>query len=174
MQACDMVLKRLKADSPTRRIAWISAASIADKTNMIKTKITEQSDEEFLEIYQRNFAHIINQFILEKPPKYFYGIDNAKNLDDAFVHCGFDQTNKVVGRLVPDIPRLSYVDENSIESIMALSKGTWEAEVKYTYNNDKEFLSVVMFNYPKLYDYLIHLRKGKKNLEKIVHTVDIA
>lgn len=78
--ACDLVLKRTKQGTPTRRIAWVAAASIAKKAQLIEAKITEQSDKDYLEIYQRDFFHRITHFIHIKSPIYYYDVDNGHEL----------------------------------------------------------------------------------------------
>lgn len=166
MQASDMVLRRLRAGSPTKRAAWISAASIADKMNLLKAKVTEQADKEFLEIYQRDFVHLLHEFILDKSAKYFYGVSSeARDLNDAFDKSGFGKFSVSSGPM-PNIPKMTWVEESSIRRVLELSKEAWREEGNYIWNGDEEFLSVIKINYPELFVYLNHLKNKKQGLHK--------
>lgn len=155
MKASEMILRRLKSDLPTRRSSWISAASMADKLLILVGKITEESDREFLDIYQRNFAHCINEFILEKPAIYFSGNDKIQSWTEAF------QRPEIIATpgLIPNIPLIPYINRNTIKSILNLTNDIWEKENGYKYTNEDEFHNVINFNYPKLGEYLLELKK---------------
>ncbi len=68
-------------------MAWISAQRMAEKMYILKDKITEELDKEFLKIYMRNFAHELNVYFL-KPWSYFFWTENAIDLEDALKRSG--------------------------------------------------------------------------------------
>src|SRR5262249_52495966 len=107
IDAAQMILERLDFDSPTRRLAWYSAGSIAEKIKIFNGKITEQPDKDFLEIYRINFYHLIFELIKDKPVQYFYGVDKAKSFDEAFDGCGYGKFSCDYG-LRPHFPELTF------------------------------------------------------------------
>lgn len=159
IQGCELVLNRLNADTPSRRIAWVSAASIAKKVKNLEKKIIEQPDIDFLEIYQRNFAHLIIEFIKQKQAKYYYGSDDSRDMDEAYQESYNNQFNTSAG-LVPRIKGPSYIDEQIILEVISIIEPIWMKESDIKWKNKDEFLNVIKFNLPEVYDYIVHLRNS--------------
>lgn len=161
IQACELILKRLEADTPKRRIAWVSAASIAKRIKKIESKIAEQPDKDFLEIYQRNFAHLLTEFIIEKPSAYYYGLDGVEDMNQAYKENSQNQLSSTDG-LVPDIKGPSYIDKKTILEVLSIIEPIWMAESEPKWKNGEEFLKVIKLNLPELYNYLEHLDSSIK------------
>lgn len=153
-QTSEMILNRLNSDTPTRRISWVTASKMAHMLIKLEDKITEKADKEMLETHQRNLAHDINEFFLDKPAIYFAGRDQAKPWDDAF-------PTEIIGSSgsIPKCPQLLYIPEETIRSILDITNPIWEKEVGYKYCNKEEFESVMKLTYPCVFEYLSELKK---------------
>lgn len=154
IEATEMILERLTSDIPTRRIAWVSAASMADKLHRVERKITESGDREYLDIYQRNYCHLILTIFIDKPAIYFTGNDEALSVEEALK----PPTDRTSNGLASHLSLPSNIPRDTIKSILSLTNIIWEKEVGYRYRNDLEFERVVQFNYPELSDYLSKLK----------------
>jgi len=169
IDAAQMILERLDFDSPTRRLAWYSAGSIAEKIKIFNGKITEQPDKDFLEIYRINFYHLIFELIKDKPVQYFYGVDKAKSFDEAFDGCGYGKFSCDYG-LRPHFPELTFIDKESIKRIIDIFNGIWKEVPEWTYISNIEFMNFLKFPFPNIWDYLNHFEKSttKKGVKSVL------
>ena len=170
-----MVLDRLKDDEPTRRISWVTAASIANDLNKIEDKITEIPDKKFLAIYQRDWTHIFLKFVQGKEAVYFYGVLDCKGdserakLNFAARKCRKGNGIAVHG-LIPQIFCFD-IEEDDIAKILKLIDPVFLKEAKVSiFDSDwKISLNVLSFNYlvfKPLHDYLLHKRECKRVFDK--------
>ncbi|MBP6917617.1 MAG: hypothetical protein KBB94_01715 [Legionellaceae bacterium] len=155
-QTSEMILKRIKSDTPTRRVSWISAAAMAGKLISLEKKITNSVDQDILDVYQRDLAHQIYEIFIDKPAVYFCGVDYAESCEFALNNLSA-KTPKSAG--LSSMPQLLYIDKDTIKSILDITNHVWEKEVGYRYNNDTEFMNVVKHNFPNLFTYLSALEK---------------
>lgn len=153
-----IILNRLQSQLSSRRTSWNTASSLTDKILKIENKITNKSDMKVLEIYQRNLAHDVNEFLRSKSQLYFCGIDESSGYKTAreFFNAQAQKDSVVVcnSGLIPKFNVLTYIDFRVIKSILDLTNSTWEKEVGYKYKNDDEFMNVVKMNYSELHIYL--------------------
>lgn len=145
IDASGYILKFLESDNPTRRIAWISAGRIAEKLYVLKDKITEEPDKEFLKIYLRSFTHQLNFYFL-KPWSYFCLVENSVDPEDALEKSWREQ---LIVHSTPKRWEKKFIDELTIKSIFSLTIGTWEDEAGRIYK-DEEFLEIMKGVYPGL------------------------
>jgi hypothetical protein len=157
VEASHYILKILKSNNPTRRMAWVSAGSIADKLYILKDKITEKSDKEFFNIYLRSFAHDLNYYFKQSWP-YFCWTEDATDLKDALERSGHGKKGTDVNS-VPKLREIKFIDESSIRSIIDLTKDTWG----YQYKNNTEFLTVMKVNFSELGTFIEQQRKFLKH-----------
>jgi hypothetical protein len=171
LEGLGMVLDRLKSDSPERRMAWVTAASIASDLKCIEEKITETPDKDFLEIYQRNFAHLLVEFIQNKPASYFYGIDDPQGLtEDESLDNAAERVMENHG-VVTSGPLLKlkshYIDEKQIAMVLKLADSIWikKGGQACTAGNNL-ILDACILNYPNIYRYITHLNSCDKVYEE--------
>ncbi|MFA6302171.1 MAG: hypothetical protein WC627_03450 [Legionella sp.] len=155
-QTSEMILKRLKSDTPTRRVSWISAAAMADKLIVLEKKIIENIDQDILDVYQRDLAHQIYEIFSDKPAVYYCGIDYADSCEFALKNLSIKTKNSAG---LSSVQQLLYIDKESIKSILNTTNHVWEKEVGYRYKNDTEFMNVIKHNFPNLFAYLSALEK---------------
>jgi hypothetical protein len=152
-----MILDCLKSDKPTRRMAWITAANFADQLEKFQKRVTNQSDLDFLYIRQRNYVHLVLDFLSNKPAYYFYGSDDAKTLEEAAENCR-ENYGKAVHGLVPGIKTFD-VDELQIKSILQSLNLVWKEEVGYSMFNAQGDINMNVLKvnnglFPGLYLYI--------------------
>jgi len=152
----ELILKRIKSDTPTRRVSWISAAAMASKLISLEKKITNSVDQDILDVYQRDLAHQIYEIFIDKPAVYFCGVDYADSCEFALKNLSI-KTPKSSG--LSSMPQLLYIDKETIKSILDITNHIWEKEVGYRYKNDTEFMNVIKHNFPNLFAYLSALEK---------------
>ena len=154
----EMILERLQSDKPTRRVAWVTAADLANKLEIFERKVTMPADLYFLEVYKRNYAHLIYDFLCHKMAVYFYGVDEAIDLDDAASKCR-PYDGKVVAGPVPKLVSLD-IDEGDIKSILRLFSRISQASEYPLFNKNGEVsMIVLMVNFGELFLYLDHREK---------------
>lgn len=176
MEGTRMVLDRLKDDEPTRRMSWVTAASIANDLSKIEYNITEIPDKEFLAIYQRDWAHTFLKFIHGKEAVYFYGVlDCTGDSEQGKLNFAARKCRKgdgiVVRGLIPQIFCFD-IEEVDIAKILRLIDPVFlkEAEVSIFGADGRISLDVLSFNYSvckSLYAYLFHKRECKKERDTI-------
>lgn len=155
-QTSEMILKRLKSDTPTRRVSWISAAAMADKLIVLEKKIVESIEQDILDVYQRDLAHQIYEIFSDKPAVYYCGVDYADSCEVALKKLSIKTKNHPG---LSSVQQLLYIDKETIKSILNTTNHVWEKEVGYRYKNDTEFMNVIKHNFPNLFTYLSSLEK---------------
>lgn len=162
IEAANMILRRLKSDQPTRRVSWVTAADISDKLDSFEKMISEKSDKDYLEIFRRNYAHDIHEFLYMKKAIYFYGVSEANDLDDAFSKCNFRKAAlSVAGEKDKPHSSPTFIEEKHIISVLKPILVLDEAYGNKIINNNNFDSDLVLLDmkYSSIATYVTHLRK---------------
>lgn len=159
IEASKKSLEILNNDKPSIRVAWITAANIANQSKSLEMKITQQPDLDFLSIYKRSYMHLLMDFFSTKSACYFYGVPEIKDLKKAAEKSSAKPL--VSNGLIPAFNKILYIDESNIKSVLKLIDPVIIEEEGYSIFDAKdEMLSgVLKLNLPALYEYLNYKNK---------------
>lgn len=151
---CNKILERLQKDTPTRRMAWVTAATMAYSSINFENKVTEMVDQEYLMVFKRDYAHCLRDFLYGKSPEYFYGVDDAIDLDEALL-----KSSEKEGRCLSEKERYEYlpITKKLLIPILRLA-AIPDVQLE---NKEIENLDELEREFPSMYLYLEHSSKYK-------------
>jgi len=161
IESSEIIRNILESDKSKRRVVWVSAAKIADKMHKLRNKITASADLDFLDVHLRWYMHSILDFLSNKSAFYFYGVDDAQDLDDAAKRCRIND-GRVTSGWTPQLDILN-INESQIKSILKLIDSVILEEAGYSFfdkdgNLSENVLQINNTSFPGLFRYIADLR----------------